>query len=132
MGEPTEYIIIGQEPNVYSKTEVDNKLADINVETYKTYAVTISSSGWTADGTNYKYVYTNTVLKCGSDGNIAPIISYNNVDSNGVPATSSASSAALDDYAKIYSAVCTAGTGITFYANAAITNTLTLKILDPQ
>lgn len=120
--------------NVYSKTEVDNKLADINVETYKSYAVTISSSGWTADGTtrNYKYVYTNTALKCGSDGNIAPIISYNNVDSNGAPATSSASSAALDDYAKIYAASCTAGTGITFYANAAVTNTLTLKILDPQ
>lgn len=134
-------IVMSQDPisirsilDVYSKTEVDDKIADINVETYKTYAITVSSSGWTADGTteNYKYVYTNTALKCGSDGNIAPIINYNNVDSSGEPTTSSASSAALDDYAKIYSAVCTAGTGIIFYANAAVTNTLTLKILDPQ
>lgn len=114
--------------NVYSKTEVDNKLADINVETYKPYTITVSSSGWTTDGTTgkYKYVYTNTALKCGSDGNIAPIISYEN------DSTSPVSSAALDDYAKIYNAVCTAGVGITFYANAAITNSLTLKILDPQ
>lgn len=114
--------------NVYSKTEVDNKLADINVETYKNYSISVSSSGWTTDGTtgNYKYVYTNTALKCGSDGNMAPIISYEN------DSTSPVSSAALDDYAKIYNAVCTAGVGITFYANAAITNTLTLKILDPQ
>ena len=113
---------------VYSKTEVDNKLADINVETYKPYTITVSSSGWTTDGTtgNYKYVYTNTALKCGSDGNMAPIISYEN------DSTSPVSSAALDDYAKIYNAVCTAGVGITFYANAAITNSLTLKILDPQ
>lgn len=114
--------------NVYSKTEVDNKLADINVETYKPYIITVSSSGWTTDGTtgNYQYVYTNTALKCGSDGNMAPIISYEN------DSTSPVSSAALDDYAKIYNAVCTAGVGITFYANAAITNSLTLKILDPQ
>lgn len=113
---------------VYSKTEVDHKLADINVETYKPYTITVSSSGWTTDGTtgNYKYVYTNTALKCGSDGNMAPIISYEN------DSTSPVSSAALDDYAKIYNAVCTAGVGITFYANAAVTNTLTLKILDPQ
>lgn len=113
---------------VYSKTEVDSKLADVNVETYKNYSISVSSSGWTADGTtgNYKYVYTNTALKCGSDGNMAPIISYEN------DSTSPVSSAALDDYAKIYNAVCTAGVGITFYANAAITNTLTLKILDPQ
>lgn len=113
---------------VYSKTEVDNKLADINVETYKNYSISVSSSGWTADGTtgNYKYVYTNTALKCGSDGNMAPIISYEN------DSTSPVSSAALDDYAKIYNAICTAGVGITFYANAAMTNTLTLKILDPQ
>lgn len=113
---------------IYSKTEVDNKLADVNVETYKNYLITVSSSGWTTDGTtgNYKYVYTNTALKCGSDGNMAPIISYEN------DSTSPVSSAALDDYAKIYNAVCTAGVGITFYANAVITNTLTLKILDPQ
>ena len=130
----TNMATIRNKLQVYSKTDVDNKIANINVETYKSYAITISSSGWTADGTtgNYKYVYTNTALKCGSDGNIAPIISYNNVDSSGAPVTFSASSAALDDYAKIYNAVCTAGTGITFYANAAVTNTLTLKILDPQ
>lgn len=130
----TDMATIRSRLDVYSKTEVDNKITNINIETYKTYAITVSSSGWGADGItgNYKYVYTNTALKCGSDGNIAPIINYNNVDSSGEPTTSSASSAALDDYAKIYSAVCTAGTGIIFYANAAVTNTLTLKILDPQ
>lgn len=114
--------------DVYSKAEVDDKLAYVNVETFTSYIINVSSSGWTADGTtgNYKYVYTNTALKCGSDGNMAPIISYEN------DSISPVSSAALDDYAKIYNAVCTAGVGITFYANAAITNTLTLKILDPQ
>lgn len=126
----TNMATIRNQLQVYSKTEVDNKLADVNVKTYKSYAVTISSSGWITDETtgNYKYVYTNTALKCGSDGNIPPIISFGNIDETGNPAPSSY----LDDYANIYGASCTAGTGITFYANAAVTNTLTLKILDPQ
>ncbi len=62
--------------DVYSTTEVNNKIDEV---TEKAYSATLTVDGWTKqeDGTfKYEYTDTNFTLACGKGGNVPPTITY--------------------------------------------------------
>lgn len=81
---------------VYSKTEVDEK---IDKATTLSYATTLLKDGWIASGNVFTYTYTNPDLKCGKNGNVPPDITWTSNQG---------------EYSKIDSAEGVAGSGITF------------------
>jgi hypothetical protein len=51
----------------YTATTIHNGL---DAASAKVYTLTIASSSWSSN----KYTYSNTSLRCGTDGNVPPII----------------------------------------------------------
>lgn len=97
---------------VYSKTEVDNKVSNVSTTSY---TATLLSSGWVNNNGVYEYTYTNSNLKCGEDGTVPPIISFLSNQ---------------EEYSKISSAEATAGTGIVFQCTEAPTSNIGIVIID--
>lgn len=97
---------------VYSKTEVDNKMSEASATSY---TATLLSSGWVNNNGVYEYTYTNANLQCGADGTVPPIISFLSNQ---------------EEYSKISSAEATAGTGIVFQCAEAPTANIGIVIID--
>lgn len=62
-----------QNLEVYSKKDVDDKMAEI---TTKAYTFTLRTDGWITSGGIVTYELSVTNLTCGKDGNVPPIITY--------------------------------------------------------
>lgn len=98
--------------DVYSKSEVDAKTAG---GASTCYAVSVKSTDWALSGNYYIYNYSNTDLKCGSDGKVPPIIRCRT---------------GQESYNKINRATATAGSGIQFRSSEAITGNMLIDIID--
>lgn len=98
--------------DVYSKSEVDAKTAG-GASTH--YAVSVESTDWALSDNYYIYNYSNTDLKCGSDGKVPPIIRCR---------------IGQESYNKINRAMATAGSGIQFRSSEAITGNMLIDIID--
>lgn len=98
--------------DVYSKSEVDAKTAG---GVSACYSVSVRSTDWALSGNYYIYNYSNTDLKCGSDGKVPPIIRCRT---------------GQESYNKINKATATAGSGIQFRSSEAITRNMLIDIID--
>lgn len=98
--------------DVYSKSEVDAKTAG---GASTCYAVSVKSTDWALSDNYYIYNYSNTDLKCGSDGKVPPIIRCRT---------------GQESYNKINRATATAGSGIQFRSSEAITGNMLIDIID--
>lgn len=96
----------------YTAEEIQNKFKAV---TTNAYTATLAAASWTASGDSYQYVYSNTNLKCGPNGNVPPIISYTSNQ---------------DEYSNITSATATPGTGITFISSKKPTAAIGIVIID--
>lgn len=97
---------------VYSKTETDNKIA---AATTMAYTTTLAVAGWESSGDQYVYHYKNADLKCGSAGDVPPIVTY---------VTN------LEEYSKIDKATATPGDGIDFYTSEQPKQAIEIIIID--
>lgn len=97
---------------VYSKTEVDDKVSGTATASY---TATLLANGWANNNGVYEYTYTNSNLKCGSNGTVPPIISFLSNQ---------------EEYSKITSAEATAGVGIVFQSAEAPTSNIGIVIID--
>lgn len=96
--------------------DVDDINDMIDKATTTTYNISIAKNAWTINSSGgYKYTYTNTALKCGKNGQVPPIVTCRNNQS---------------DYDKITSGDATAGNGITFYISQMPSAAIDLTIID--
>lgn len=98
--------------DAYTKTEVDSAVAACSPVT--AYYVTLDAANW-SNTTPSSYVYSNSSLKCGANGDVPPIITCISNES---------------EYSMITSAISTASNGIVFYALSAPTAAIGLIITD--
>lgn len=100
--------------DVYNKAETDAVAAKGTTEAYVT---TLFANSWVEDGDKYKYVYSNTALMCGKNGNVPPIIACTDN---------------FDEYSQldILNSMATPNVGIEFYSETQPTNDIPIIIVD--
>ncbi len=90
-------------------------LEDIDSVTSKAYSATLIASQWSKDGDKWRYCYRNRDIKCGSEGNIPPLI---------------ACTSGEKDYALIAGAEATSGVGIDFWAEGKPSGDISITVTD--
>lgn len=96
--------------------DIDDINDMIDKATTTTYNISIAKNNWVTNSSGgYKYVYINTGLKCGKNGEVPPIIACRNNQT---------------DYDKITGGDATAGVGITFYISQMPTASIDLTVID--
>lgn len=98
--------------SVYSKSETD---AEVDEATSVAYTATLAAANWVSSSGVYTYTYSNTSLSCGKNHDVPPIVTYTSNQ---------------DEFLKITDAQATAGTGIVFTAEEAISSAIGILIID--
>lgn len=99
---------------VYDQATVDNKIASA---TTVAYTPTLSAQTWVQGSGEYTYTLQLTSLKCGSTGNVPPLISC--LDN-------------VEEYSYIESAECNPDSGIIFHTKTKPNNNIQLVVIDLQ
>jgi hypothetical protein len=100
---------IGDSSYSYTATTIHSGL---DAASAKVYTATINTGDWPSSSP-FTYTYSKTSLRCGTDGNVPPIIYSSS-----------------DDFYLITSAAAAKGSGIVFTASSKPTNAIELTIID--